>query len=318
MRIYDGHTDIMADVVSRRVKGERQVIRSCHFKKLEKGQVKAGNFALWFNPDSASREKLISAFTIIHEELYEAKDLCCLVEKGGDFTRAETDGKIAVILGMEGLGAVGGNCEEVTWLKSQGIRFASLTWNEENHLATGIYGTPERGLTHAGRQVLKQMEQERMTLDVSHLNGASFSEMADLITRPVMASHSNAWSLCRHPRNLKDEHLKTIADSGGLVGVNACGDFLHLEKPTLEHYVEQVDYMVSLLGINRVMLGYDFCDFLPSVTGDNVEDAVETTGLEDVSKAQAVIRRLLDRGYADEEVEKIAYTNMRDWMKKHI
>ena len=93
-----------------------------------------------------------------------------------------------------------------------GIRHASLTWNEENHLATGVKGNPERGLTDLGKQFIKYMNEHDMILDVSHLNEKSFYDVLNEKPKHLIASHSNALNLSNHPRNLTDEQLKAKTD----------------------------------------------------------------------------------------------------------
>lgn len=310
MNIFDGHTDILADVVARRLAGETDAVRQHHLEKLTLGQVTGGNFVLWMDPKTASMEMLINAMKHISMEMDEANDFIFQIRNAMDFRQAQTTGKMALVLGMEGLSAIGDDLTQIDWLYQQGVRCASLTWNEANTLATGIEGETSRGLTHVGKEAVEKMENLGILVDVSHLNETSFWDVIQLAQEPVMASHSNAWTLCQHPRNLKDEQIKAIGNSGGLVGVNAWPDFLHEHQPSVDHYVEQIDYLVSLIGIDGVILGFDFCDFMPTDPDEDPDQKLETESLENAASAQQVIKRLTKKGYGPQDLEKIAWKNM--------
>lgn len=102
----------------------------------------------------------------------------------------------------EGLSAIGDSLERLDRFYDFGVRHAMLTWNEENLLASGAQRRPTHGLTAFGRQVVQRMEEKRMIVDVSHLNDRSFWDVMDVVTKPVIASHSNARALAAVPRNL--------------------------------------------------------------------------------------------------------------------
>ena len=318
MKIFDGHTDIMADVVTRRKAGEKNVVKTHHLHKLEKGGVEGANFVLWMDPEASAWEDVELGMAFIHDELRDSPDVFHHIKDIEDLVCDKNNAKIDIILGMEGLAAMGSSIERLKWLYEQGVRCASLTWNEANDLATGISGDAKRGLTSDGIQVVKTMEKWGILLDVSHLNETTFWEVAGMATKPFMASHSNAYTLCEHPRNLKDEQLLAVKDSGGLVGVNAVADFLHPEKPDIMHFVQQVDYMVELLGIDHVALGFDFCDFLHLDQQKEPEDRHVTTSLETSMDIQNVIKILEKKGYRHEDMAKLTKDNFIRVYRHHL
>lgn len=152
------------------------------------------------------------------------------------------------------------------------------------------------------------MNELGMIVDVSHANEKTFWDIYEVSDKPIIASHSNARKLCDHVRNLTDEQIKAIAESGGLVGAVAYKGFVDLEKEkqTIERYVDHIDYMVSLAGIKHVGLGFDFCEYL--YAGRTGKD-MNPKGLEDASYAQNVIEELRKREYSEEDIRKIAYEN---------
>ena len=309
MQVFDGHTDILADVVAYRQLGQVQVFRRKHLPKLKQGCVQHGNFALWMDPAFAGPAQLKAAMNHVQDELAEAADICMQVRKYSDFQEAAVEKRIAVVMGVEGLKGIGEDLDLLDWLYYQGIRWASLTWNEANSLATGIYGDTARGLTAKGKDAVRKMNQLGILVDVSHLNEASFRDVMQVTTKPVMASRSNAWALCRHPRNLKDSQIKAIVEAKGIIGVNAWPDFLHATTPSAVHYVDQIEYLISLAGIDHVAMGFDFCDFLPMPDRDRNKAQKYTALLEDARHIQNVIEIMRERRIPEEMIQQAARHN---------
>ena len=217
-------------------------------------------------------------------------------------------GKLNVLMGIEGLRAIKKNLDWLDTFYQLGFRHASLTWNEENDLGTGAKGDENRGITEIGKAAIRKMNELGMVVDVSHANEKTFWGIYETSTKPIIASHSNARSLCDHVRNLTDEQIKAIAETGGLVGAVAYKGFVDLdkEKQTIERYVDHIDHMVSLVGVKHVGIGFDFCEYLHA---DRTGKDMNPKGLEDASYAQNVIEELRKREYSEEDIRKIAYEN---------
>ena len=211
---------------------------------------------------------------------------------------------------------------DVEKLYSFGVRHASLTWNEENKLATGAKGNIDRGLTEDGAKLIKKMEELGMILDVSHTNEKTFWDICKVATKPFIASHSNCRSLCDVPRNLTDDQLREIAIRNGVVGVNSYEEFVSsdLEKRTVEHLVDHIDHMVEVMGIDHIGLGFDFAEYLNADTLKHYANTYTygVRGLEDTTKAKNIISVLEKRGYSKEDIEKICYKNFYRVIKEII
>jgi membrane dipeptidase len=317
--IFDAHADIWSDVVVRRSRGEREVFRNCHLEKFKKGGVSGGIFVMWIDPpfDQNPEHRLAEIIKAAQEELEEASGLLHLVRSASDFETAAALGKMPVVWGVEGLSGIGSDLEGLEALYELGIRHMSLTWNEANTLATGVKQDPDRGLTTLGFEAVRQIEALGILLDVSHLNEKSFWEVMSAASKPLIASHSNARTLCDAARNLTDEQIKGIASTGGIIGINSYRDFIDLDpaRQTIERFVDHIDYIVSLVGVQHVGLGYDFCDYIEeNLIQGGVSDASRTTapdtlGLETAEKASAVLNHLQQRGYKESDIEKIAGGN---------
>lgn len=315
---FDAHSDIWTDVTRRRLEGERDVFRRRHYERLKKGEIEGAILVVWNDPpyDADPLKRTRQTMEAIAGEEKEAADILKIARSFADITAAKREGKFYALIGLEGLKSIGGDVELIEEFYRFGARHAGLTWNEENPLATGVRGTPKRGLTELGKRAVKKIQALGMLLDVSHLNAASFWELLGLADGPVIASHSNAAALCPHPRNLTDSQLKELARTGGVAGLNAFHEFVHKEKEkqTLENLVKHLVYMTELMGVDHVGFGFDFSEFLETDTisaFDEDPDAV-LRGLEDASAVPKLIKEMKRAGFHREEIEKIAYKN---WLR---
>ncbi len=184
----------------------------------------------------------------------------------------------------------------------------TLTWNQRNAIADGIdYPDSKRGLTSFGKKVVNEMNHLGMIIDVSHLSEYSFWGVIRATCQPVIASHSNCYQLCPHPRNLKDNQIKAIAENGGLICVNYVPDFLIKEKgkATIDDVIAHIDYLVNLVGVEFVGLGSDFdgCRILPE-------------GLEGVDKVFRIGEKLAQNGYSQNDINKIMGKNFLHLFKQ--
>jgi len=185
-----------------------------------------------------------------------------------------------------------------------------LTWNEENTLATGAKGDPQKGLTELGKQAVRRMESLGMTVDVSHLNDGGFWDVMRLTHGPVIASHSNCRALCDVRRNLTDEQLRAIRDTGGIVGVNVYHSFVHAdpEKQTVETLAQHACRMAEVVGVEHVACGFDFCEYF----GPGNESAA---GIDDCSKVENFFHWLEKLGMNERERRMIARENLLRLLK---
>ena len=310
MKIFDGHADIWYDVAQKRKNGEENIVKKYHLDRFRAGNVMGGIFIAFLeHNDELDDEK--EMFHLINSTIHEIKsnsDIFNIIKRKGDFNRGIVEEKLNVIMGVEGLRAIGSNLDWLDTLYELGFRHASLTWNEENDLATGVAGDESRGLTPIGIEAIKKMEKLGMIIDVSHANEKSFWDIYNNTSKPFIASHSNAKALCNHKRNLTDEQIKAIASRDGVIGVNAYKHFISLDShnQTLERFVDHIEHIISLVGIRHVALGFDFCEYLYT---DKKEEDINPKGLENASKAMGIIKELARRGYEESDIRKIAFEN---------
>lgn len=220
---------------------------------------------------------------------------------------------VKVMLSIEG----GEGIDSLSALRNYyrlGVRMAALTWNFSNHIASGALEADEtKGLTSFGVKVVEEMNRLGMLIDVSHLNDKSFYDIAEITKMPIIASHSNARSVCRSravcpvERNLTDEQFEHIKKFGGCVGINFCPDFLNESgRADINDIVRHIDHFMELGGEDNIGIGADFdgVDCLPK-------------GINGVQDMYKVFDRLLMLGYTEEQVEKISHKNFYRILEKY-
>lgn len=210
---------------------------------------------------SGKDDPLLGALIYSHRVLSEieaAGDALALVRTRDDLERARRTGRIWFVLGIEGCAPLRGELASLHTLHRLGVRVVGLTWNGRNEAADGVGVASPGGLTDFGRALVAEAERLGMLIDVSHLAARGLAEVVELSTQPIFASHSNARALRDHRRNLADDQLRLVARTGGLVGVNFHPSFLADGDATVGHLADQVEHMVSVVGIDHVALGPDF------------------------------------------------------------
>ena len=266
-----------------------------------------------------------------------------------ELLEAVNQNKIAAMFGVEGGHMIENDLEKLEVLYNRGARYMTLTWNNSTDWATSAFDEtftkdlPHKGLTDFGKQVIHKMNQLGMMVDVSHVGVQTFSDVINTTTKPIIASHSSVYALCKHQRNLNDEQIQAIAQNGGVIQVNFHPGFIDpsfeekekafLEKhqaeldslmksgtdewysmdylykkytnestamrPPLSMLIDHIDYIVKLVGTDYVGIGSDF-------------DGINLTpqGLDDVSTYPLITKALVERGYSQQNINKILGKNL--------
>ena len=311
---FDGHSDLMYDVTRRRLAGETHVLERCHRRRLEKGGVEGLVLALWTSGGEGTvwdgldgydtyETRMEATLTCARAELAECPWLA-VVRTPAEAEQAKRKGKMYAFLSIEGMAAMGEDTGILEAWAALGARLGTLTWNEENALATGAKGDPQKGLTMAGWRTVRRMRELGMLVDVSHLNDGGFWDVMKLARGPVVASHSNCRALCDVPRNLTDDQLRAIRDTGGVVGLNVYHGFVHDDpaKQTAEMLARHAAHMAEVMGVEHVACGFDFCEFF----GPGNEGA---EGLESAAHIKNLFYWLERLGMSERERSMIAREN---------
>jgi membrane dipeptidase len=248
-------------------------------------------------------------------------DQVALCRSGAEIEAATGAGKIALVLALEGCPQIDTDVELFHTLHRLGVRVISFTHFGRSALADGS-GEDAAGsrLTKAGVEAVGLLEELGVLIDVSHVGRGGVEHILELATKPVIATHSSAYALRPHHRNLTDDQLRAIAATGGVVCVNFFAGFLtEDDKPTIQHLADHVEHLIAVAGEDHVGLGSDFvaevfgekipaCD-LPLII-EGMDAHLYVPGLEGPAGMPLVTDTLVERGLSEAVVRKVLGANL--------
>ncbi len=246
MRTFDLHCDTFCELFDRKLSLSDGSL-AVNTDELSTFQTAIQTFAVFLHPDIKD-----SAYRYTEVLSYGKR---CLMSAGIDICfnplSLQGDG-IKALLSVEG-GVPGFSPRFVEKLYLDGIRTVSLTWNYDNEIAGGSYG--DGSLTALGKDILKEINRKRLTVDLSHSNQKSFFEIIEKADS-VIATHTGVFSIVNHPRNLTDEQLKLIKEKKGIFGLTVYPDFIG-EDP-YEGFYNAVYHCLELGLEENLCIGTDF------------------------------------------------------------
>lgn len=270
-----------------------------------------------------------------------APDKFAMAYNSADLAKHFKEGKISLALGMENGTPIEGKLENLQHFYDRGIRYITLAHSESNHIADSSYDLRRqwKGLSPFGKELVKAMNETGIMIDISHVSDDAFYQAVEISKVPVIASHSSLRAFVPgFERNMDDKMIKALAKNGGVIQINFGSAFVvsaanqwglqrdgafkasgqtdkdaftaeyKKKNPypfaSLEKVLDHIDYVKKLVGIDYVGIGSDF---------DGVGDSLPEQ-LKDVSMYPNLIRGLLERGYTEQEIEKVLSGNtLRVW-----
>ena len=228
-----------------------------------------------------------------------------------EIKRCIKDGAIAAILHIEGAEAIDDKFETLDVLHQAGLRSLGPVWSRPNAFGHGVPfrcpSSPDTGpgLTELGQELVRVCNRLKILIDLSHLNEKGFWDVAKLSNAPLVATHSNAHALSPHSRNLTDQQLAAIRDSGGMVGVNFAVSFLradgrHDSDTPVDLVIDHIEHMLKHLGEDGIGFGSDF------------DGAMVPKGLRNAAGLPALVEVMQARGFGKPLIEKICH---RNWLR---
>ncbi|WP_288174511.1 dipeptidase [Sporofaciens musculi] len=228
-----------------------------------------------------------------------------------DMQENESQGKISAFLTVEEGGVLNGEMRRLYELYEKGVRLVTLLWNYENcigHPNSRDGSIMSRGLTPFGIDVVRRMDELGMIVDVSHASDGTFFDILKYSRKPVVASHSNCRTLCNHPRNLTDEMIRSLAETGGVAGLNFYGAFLGTgkredadaayEDSRIDGMTAHILHMIRVGGSDFPAIGTDFDGFDGGKTLE-IPDASRMERLWDALERAGVSQGQLDKLWGD-------------------
>ena len=222
-----------------------------------------------------------------------------LVSSYKEWEKNEKSDVISALLTLEEGGILNGKYSRIPELYRKGVRLITLTWNYEN-----CFGYPNssnrnimrKGLKSFGKEAVGQMNQLGMLIDVSHLSEGGFWDCIKLSKKPIVASHSNARSLCNHPRNLTDKMLQALSEKGGVAGLNFYPRFLKREGDAqLRDIAKHAKHMIQVAGEEVVAIGTDFAGYELEKGQKWISGVSEIELVWDSMKREHITERQIDK-----------------------
>lgn len=312
LRFFDSHCDTAYELYHRGVGLDEN---NCHVSLSNATPYSqyAQYYAVWSNrrlDDEACWQDFLRIAEYFDRDIERLADRVTRVRTGNELTTALGQGKHAAILAVEDARLIAGDLARLDILHGMGVRYLTLLWGG-NSCIGGSHDT-EDGLTELGKQTVRRCFELGIIPDVSHASEKSTDDILNIAAqygKPVIASHSNAYSVYAHSRNLRDRHFDTIRSLGGTVGVSLCRSHLtsHKEHPaTPEHVFAHVDYYLSRGGEDVVGFGADW-------DGTDLPDGMEHLG------AMPLVAEIMARhNYSDELIDKIFFGNAYDFAIKNL
>ena len=338
--VFDGHNDVLSRLHGNRPQDPARAFidgydAAIDLPKSVAGGFAGGFFAVYIPPLEVDHEARLAAMTadryalplppeldrdhamtvataqidILHQlQQHQALRICRSV---ADIRAAMDSGSIAAILHIEGAEAIDPELETLQSLHRIGLRSLGPVWSRPTIFGHGVPfafpSTPDTGpgLTEAGERLLRRCNELGILIDLSHLNEAGFWDVAGLSDAPLVATHSNAHAICPHARNLTDDQLRAICDSGGMVGLNLATAFLRpdgkmLPEVPFEIMMRHLDHLLGILGEDHVGIGSDY------------DGAVVPDQLTSVAELPNLVNAMRQHGFDETLIGKLCTGN---WLR---
>jgi membrane dipeptidase len=352
--VVDTHNDVLSTVVMRGMNIDSDLTGKTHsdIERFKKSGIDVQVFAV-FSDERFGKDTAFKYANIEIDSLYAIvgrnSNTMMMVTNSSELKQAIRQQKMACMIGLEGGHMIEDNLQYLEHLYNRGTRYMTLTWNNSTSWATSAadesrnrmpFGS--KGLTDLGKQIVKRMNELGMMIDVSHVGEQTFWDAMKITTKPVIASHSCAYSLCPVPRNLKDDQIKEIGKNGGVIHLNFYSGFLDStynkrKNAFLAKYKPQVDSLKNIKWANYeidewmakqhpdeantlrppLSVLIDHIDYIVKLIGvnhvglgsdyDGIESAPQQ--LDDVTDFPLITKALMERGYSKKNIRKILGKN---------
>lgn len=287
--------------------------------KMTEGHLDATIMVAYLEQQERDEASLLNATAKANQILTQIEEMaaanCTAVDIAytpDDLWRLKAQGKKAIMLGIENGYAIGNDINNVEAFRKRGVVYMTLCHNGDNDVCQShrskkgdLLVNTKAGVTDFGADVIREMNRVGMMVDLSHASEASFYDAMQISSKPIVCSHSSCRALCDHTRNLTDEQMKALAQSGGVAQITFYNGFLRTDdKASIVDAIEHLNHAVSIMGVEHVGIGTDF-------DGDG-----GVPGLASASELINFTRRLLRERYSEEQIQMIWGGNFLRLMKE--
>lgn len=273
--------------------------------RLRKGGLTAQFWSAYIPTSYSGSEAVrvtLQQVDLVHRMIKKYSDTFELALTSGDVSRIHQSGKIASMIGLEGGHSINSSLDTLRKMYDLGARYMTLAHNKNLSWVESCTGNTKLAdpLNRFGEDVVFEMNRLGMFVDISHISARAMREVLAIAKAPVIASHSSAYALRKHVRNVPDDVLKMVETNGGVIMVNFYTSFISSSgSADVGTVVDHIDHIAKVAGIDHVGLGSDY-DGVPALP----------EGLEDVSKYPNITAEMLRRGYSETDVRKVLGENL--------
>src|SRR5215471_9806363 len=322
--VVDMHFDLPMDLYEKRER--KNVLESEFLPDLEMGNISVVGAAIYIEDRYLPRDGLRVALDQVARLYAEtaASESFAVCKSFHEIQEARERGRIAFLITMEGIEPLGDDLNQLRVFYELGVRSIGLTHARSNAAGHGgifaASGSSPEGLTAFGRELVLECDRLGVIVDLAHINPAGFDEVLTIAKKPPIVSHTNVRRYYDIERNISDEQIKMIGERHGVIGVNSVLVSPKEEESTLDHYVDHIEHVANLIGIDGVAVGFDFFEFIysqwPEPAKKELAEKFTTPQfipeLRNHSHARNLTGKLIERGFGDEQIEKILRGN---WLR---
>lgn len=315
--------------------------------RMREGGLDAAFFSIWVDPrkykEDGAVERALQLIATVYEQVERHPNDLLLARTAGDIRRAQREGKVALLLGLEGGHPIEDNLRILRTYAELGVRYMTLTHSINNNWGDSSTDEPvHNGLTDFGKQVVRELNRLGIIVDISHVSDKTFYDALEVTQAPVIASHSSCRALVGIPRNMSDDLLRAVAKNGGVVQIAMGSWFVVPEYDPFtatdemkkwraerdQRIEEKCGEDLKCVSLETLRRNLDYQKVIPRGTlkhiADHIDHAVKVAGVDhvglgsdfdgvpalpegfdDVTFLPALTQALADRGYSDEDILKI-------------
>ena len=345
--VVDSHNDILMQIMEKGVDINEPLEGKTHsdLRRWKQGGVNVQVLAVWCDGNKKNPfDYAVRQIDILDEIVKSYSDKIDLIANSDELVKVVKEDRIAAIIAIEGGHMIENDLSKLNYFFDRGVRYLTLTWNNSIDWASSAFDEAfnknlgEKGLSEFGKQVVQRMNQLGMMVDISHVGEQTFWDVIKCSSKAIIASHSCVYSLCPTQRNLKDDQIKAIAKSGGVIQINFFSEFLDssfvkkkadfllkykVEKDSLvkngmiyymadDFLFEKYKSEVQALRAPFSLL-IDHIEYIINLVGINhvglgsVYDGMNSPplSLDDVSTYPLITKALVEKNYSENDIKKI-------------
>jgi len=330
--------------------GKRDAEGHVDIPRMREGGLNAQFFSIFITGKTLGPpaiQQALDQIDLVRQNVQQhGKDLA-LATNAEEIRRAHAQGKIAILMGIEGGHMIGNDIRMIRVYSALGVRYMTLAHFYNDEWADSSTDKPaHNGLTHFGKEVVREMNRQDMLVDISHVSDKTFYDALEVSRVPLIASHSSVRAISNHPRNMSDDMIKVLAAKGGVMQINYERNYLSEEYRTAfaavagdvsrmeEKFKKECGDDNVCIGKAEIRLEKELAEAgkLPHVSwekiiehidhvvrlvgpdhvglGSDFDGADMPDGLEDCSKLPKITEALLRKGYSEEDIRKILGGNI--------